>query len=407
MFFWIIAIALTLCVVAFMARALFSGGRGQKHPAAYDLRVYRDQLKEVERDLARGILGEEDAERARIEISRKVLAADAKLKDAGEGSSGSEGKLVIAAGICAVLLAGGVGLYWQLGSPGYQDFGLKARIAASEEFRANRMSQADAEAEMPEFEQTTAEPDYVIELIEKLRDVVAANPTDLQGLQLLASNEATLGNFKAAYQAQAQLVEVKGQAATADDYEGLAEMMILAANGYVSPEAELALTLALRIDESRPVARYYMGVMMAQTGRPDVTFRVWRDLLEEGPAHAPWIAPIRAQIMDAAALAGVDYELPAMATLSGPSAEDIAAASDLTAEEQTEMVRGMVQNLSDRLATQGGSAQEWARLISSLGILGDLEQASAIWNEAQVVFEGDPQGLALIRDGARRAGVAE
>jgi len=75
--------------------------------------------------------------------------------------------------------------------------------------------------------------------------------------------------------------------------------------------------------------------------------------------------------------------------------------------QQTEMVRELVQNLSDRLSSEGGSAQEWARLIASLGILGDVEQAEARWGEARISFAGDPDGLAEIRAAAQRAGVAE
>ncbi len=394
MTFWILVVALALTVSLFLARALLSGGRGDEHPAAYDLKVYRDQLKEVERDLARGIVNPDDAERARVEISRKVLAADAKLQNAeAVQGSGRESKIAAILVLTLVLIGGGVAIYQQLGAPGYDDFGLKSRIAAAEEMRETRPSQAEAESQLPDLPAATEAPDYVLELIERLRVAVAQNPNDLQGLELLSSNEANLGNFKAAYQAQSRLVQVKGADAVANDFVSLAEMLTMAANGYISPEAEAALAQALLRDEENPIARYYMGLMMAQTGRPDVTFRVWRDLLEEGPASAPWIAPIRAQIMDAAGLAGVEYELPETVNLAGPSAEDVAAASDMTADEQQDMIRTMVQNLSERLATQGGTAAEWSRLISSLGVLGDTDQAGAIWNEAQVVFSGDPEGL--------------
>lgn len=408
MAFWILVVALALTVSLFLARALLAGGRGDEHPAAYDLKVYRDQLKEVERDLARGIVNPDDAERARVEISRKVLAADAQLQAAeSEQGSGNENKIAAFLVMALVLIGGGVATYQQLGAPGYGDFGLKSRIAAADEARENRPSQAEAESKLPDLPPATGASDYVLDLIERLREAVAQNPDDIQGLELLATNEANLGNFKAAYQTQSRLIQVKGENAVANDFTALAEMLTMAANGYISPEAEAALDQALRRDEEHPIARYYVGLMMAQSGRPDVTFRIWRALLDEGPADAPWIAPIRAQILNAASLAGVDYELPEVANLAGPSAADIEAASDMTADEQRDMIRNMVQSLSERLATQGGTAAEWSRLISSLGVLGDTEQASAIWNEAQVVFAGDPNGLETVRDGAIRAGVAE
>jgi len=79
----------------------------------------------------------------------------------------------------------------------------------------------------------------------------------------------------------------------------------------------------------------------------------------------------------------------------------------MDAEDQQAMIRGMVQRLSDRLASEGGSATEWAQLISALGILGDTDQARAIWAEAQAVFASDPAGLEQVRAGAQRAGVTE
>ena len=120
---------------------------------------------------------------------------------------------------------------------------------------------------------------------------------------LLARNEAALGNFKAAYEAQQAVLSIKGAEATASDYADYADMMILAAGGYVSPEAENALRGALARDASNGTARYYMGLMAAQTGRPDQAFRVWDALLKEGPSDAPWIAPIRSQIEEMAARA--------------------------------------------------------------------------------------------------------
>lgn len=408
MSFWIIAIALTVTIGMFLARAFLSGGSGKEHPAVYDLAVYRDQLKDVERDVARNILSEADAERLRIEISRKVLAADAQLAaaEAGESPRGPVSVAIIAV-VSAFLLAGGIGGYLWLGQPGYPDMSLAARIELAEEARASRLSQAEYEAELPARPINSGGTEQTIQLIEELRRVVSERPEDQQGLRLLASNEASLGNYSAAHTAQAALVALLGAEATPLEFVTLADYLILAANGYVSPEAETALANALRLQPENPVGRYYMALMMAQTGRPDVTFRVWRTLLDEGPANAPWIGPIRAQMPEIAAWAGVDYQLPPETENGGPTAEDIAAAADLSEEDRAAMIEAMVAQLSDRLAAEGGSAQDWARLISSLGVLGQIEDASAIWNEAQIVFAADPSGLAIVRAAAQQAGVAQ
>ncbi len=85
MIFWITAAALAIAVTAIVLTALLRSKDAGEHPAAYDLRVYRDQLKEVERDLARGVISEADAERTRAEVGRRVLSADTQLKAARTG----------------------------------------------------------------------------------------------------------------------------------------------------------------------------------------------------------------------------------------------------------------------------------------------------------------------------------
>jgi cytochrome c-type biogenesis protein CcmH len=123
------------------------------------------------------------------------------------------------------------------------------------------------------------------------------------------------------------------------------------------------------------------------------------------------VAPIRSGIEDLAARAGVRYELPprqaAPMAPSGPSAGDVEAAEDMDPEARREMIRGMVARLSDRLATEGGTAQDWARLINAYGVLGEAEQAGRIWAEAQTVFADSPERLATVRAAAETAGVAE
>jgi cytochrome c-type biogenesis protein CcmH len=406
--FWIAALGLAGLAALFLVLAL-SRGQGQAvATAAYDLDVYRDQLGEVEKDVARGILPEADAERVRVEISRRVLEADRALAQAGTAGRAPRG-LTLAAGAATVLLVvgGAAFTYARIGAPNYPDLPLKTRIAMSEEVRANRPSQEDAEASLgPPQQAQGVDPSY-LELIDKLRAVVAERPNDPQGLALLARNEAALGNYAAAHAAQAKLIAVKGEEATSQDFADLADMLILAAGGYVSPEAEAALTQSLSHDPRNPVARYYTGLLFSQIGRPDLAFRFWQALLTEGPPDAPWIEPIRAQIEEVAFLAGQNnFVLPPAPGQPGPTASDIEAAGQMTGEERMGMIRTMVAGLAERLATEGGPASEWARLIRSYGVLGEPEKAGPILEEARAAFAEDPAGLAEIEAAARDAGLA-
>ena len=407
MIFWIVTAGMGLAVAALLVRALTRGSEQAMPAEAFDLQVYRDQLAEIEREAERGVIPAEEAERLRTEVSRRILAADAKARKAGGKSETGRGALVLGALILILVMGGGYGVYSQIGAPGFPDLPLEQRIASAQEARENRPSQAEAEASLPPAPPVNAPQDYT-ELVAKLREAVAERPGDLQGHVLLARSEAALGNYQAAYMALARVTEIKGQDATAKDFADLADMMILAAGGYVSPEAQAALEQALSRDPENGVARYYGGLMMVQTGRPDIAFRMWDRLLRESPADAPWVPPIRDQMEDLAFRAGVqNYQMPEAPGARGPSQADIAAASEMTLEERQEMIRGMVGQLSDRLATEGGTAEEWARLISSLMILGDVDQARAIWGEAQQVFAESPEALATVRGAAERAGILE
>ncbi len=411
MAFWIIVTLLAALVASLLILALLRGRPGAEPAAAYDLRVYRDQLAEVERDLARGLINESDADRIRAEVSRRILAADAAVqRDADSDKHPLMGTGVIVTLLAVMMIGGSTLLYFNLGAPGYGDLSQATRIEMAQDLRESRPTQAEAEAELP-----TAPPrrdisqDY-LDLVAKLRNTVQQRPDDLQGQTLLARNEAVIGNYDAAHRAQAEILRIKGADATASDYADYADMLVLAAQGYVSPEAEAALEGALKLDPRNGPARYYWGLMMAQTGRPDVAFRVWDALLNESAPDAPWVPPIRANIEETAARAGVKYTLPAAAPsapLAGPSAADVQAAGDMTDEERQAMIRSMVEQLSDRLGSEGGSPAEWARLIGALGVLGEADRARAIYDDAAEKFAGNDAALSPIRDAARRAGVIE
>jgi cytochrome c-type biogenesis protein CcmH len=247
--------------------------------------------------------------------------------------------------------------------------------------------------------------------MQKLRSAVAQHSDDLRGQTLLARNEAALGHFIAAHTAQAQVILLKQGNAQIADYARYAEMLVYAAGGYVSPSAETALTATLERDPAHQKARYYMGLMYAQTGRPDFAFRIWQDLLQQG-VDDPSLTPlINAQIEAAAFHAGVEYTPSDVAASAGPSAgpsaADIEAADAMTPEDRKAMIARMVAQLSKRLASEGGPATDWARLIDAYGVLESAERAAQMWLEAQQVFAGNPDALRVILISARRAGVAQ
>lgn len=404
--FWIIALALTGVTVGLLSVPLWRA-RDVADEGRTDIAVYRDQLAEVDRDLARGVLAPDEAERVRVEVSRRLLAADkAGTRAIGAAPVGvSRG---VAAAVVLVLLAGSAGVYWIVGAPGYGDMPMAERIAQGDQMRADRPSQAAAEAAAPPAPAATnADPAY-LEMVDKLRKVVPTRPDDPQGWHLLARNEANLGNYIAARKAQDHLVALRGDAVSIEELTFQADLMVAAAAGIVTPEAEHVVRQILARDQNNLAGRYYLGLLYAQTDRPDLAFRLWKPVAESSDTTDPHVQFARGQIEAAAQLAGADYTMPPAPDaqqLPGPSAADVAGAAQMSDADRQAMIRNMVAGLADRLATQGGTAQEWARLIGAYGVLGETEKAKAIWDEAQQTFADQPDGLAVIRAAAEQAGV--
>lgn len=397
---------MALLVAAYLIAALRRGPVTLQQAAEFDSQVYRDQLREIERDKARGVIAPEEAQRLHAEVARRLLEADRALAGAvgGKGQTGPQSALIL--GLVALVIAAGFGLYAHLGAPGAQDQPLKARLQQAEDRRADRPGQAQAEAMMPPqppLENTSAE---FQDLVEKLRTAVASRPDDLQGQMLLARNEANLGNFTAAHQAQSRVIALKGDAATIDDRLMQATLMIQATGGQVSPEAEAIFNAVLRVTPENDTALFFSGIANLQVGRMDLAFLYWKKLMDTAPADSRWRPEVSPRIAELADIAGVRYTAPET-TLRGPDAADVQAAESMTPEERQSMIRGMVEGLNDRLASEGGTAEEWARLIVALANLGEADRARAIWAEAQKNFAGREADLATIRQSARTAGVAE
>lgn len=401
MAFWIFAGGIGALALAAIVWPLLRPKAMGALQSSYDMQIYKDQLKEVESDLARGVLTEPEAKASRTEVSRRLIAAaDAEASETASTNAPKNLSRGLAVVLAVVIIGGGVSLYRDIGVPGLRDLPLSDRASQrpSQEEVEKVVAQSRADQNtLPGISQI--DPKH-LELLVQLQDVLKDRPDDLMGHRMLADNLAQVGKYPEARVAQENVMRILGQDATAADYASLSEIMIVAANWYVSPEAETALAKALELDQKDSLARYYAGILMIQRGEYGTTYGLWSELLAEGPADAPWIPVIESQIDAIAAEAGIS------STLNGPSADDINAAGAMTEDERNEMVRGMIGQLSDRLATDGGPPEEWARLVRAYGVLGETAKASAIWNEAKEVFADNPEAINMLLEAARDAEVS-
>jgi cytochrome c-type biogenesis protein CcmH len=389
--FWAAALGMAGLVAGVLVAALRRGGA----TAAADpgMAILKDQMAEITRDLARGTITPDEADRLRAEVGRRVLEADRTIK--ATAVAGTDGRSSLTAALLVVLamLPAAGAAYWWLGAPGYPDMPLGPRVVALDQGIATRLSQTDELARLGQPRDAARDA--------ALQSGLAA-VSDPEALRADFRKAFEAGNLLAAIRTQDRLLAVLGDGAGASDHANLALALVAEAQGYVSPDAEAALRATLQQDLSNELARYLVGEMFLQGGRFDQTFRFWRPLIETGSPDAPWAASIRERIGMVAELAGISYAPPDAA---GPSAGEVAAAADMTPEDRQAMIEGMVAQLSDRLASDGGSVEDWERLIRSLAVLERLPEAQTIYDEAKTKFDGRPAELSFLRMAAVESGL--
>ena len=363
------------------------------------LDVYGEQLKSLEHDRLKGAVSEAEYHDMRAEVGRRMISVEKTNKNVKNLRYSTEKWSLIVYLLLAALIGGAS--YLKIGQPNFPDVPISFRYDQAETKRTELLSQAEAEAEAT-LDILTKDPEN-LPLLYDLRAAVESNPNDITGLEFLVNWEAHFGFFQNAYKSKAKVLDLKGEEAGSVDWYEFAELLILAADNYVSIEAEVALRKALGLDSKNPQARFYIGLQHQQLGRPDITFNMWRQLLEEGPESASYISLIRAVIMDLAFISGVNYT-PLVA--KGPTREDYKGVSELSAEDQKIMINEMVSGLAEKLASQGGPATDWVKLIIAYSVQGQPETSRKIWNEAKALFSNNIEDLNKLNKAAKDAGIA-
>ena len=349
----IVLALITIAVVGLLAVPLLSRGRSDGGRDRQSLAVYRDQLAEVDRDAARGVLGPGEAEAARREIERRIVALDPSPDVA---TSPARARWTLVAVIVLVPAAAAL-LYALYGSPRMPDQPL-----------ADRWSDDRVVAEGG----LTA--GQVHQMIARLETKLAADPHDTESWATMAGAYGLLEQYDRAAWAMGQAVEL--DPGDAERQSLLGEFLVLAAGGIVPTGAADAFDAALAADPKQPVARFYLALARAQSGDVAGALADWQALLADAPADADWTPLVVEQIGHAARQLGMDpAEAVAGSGPSGPSQEDVEAITSLTDDEQIAMIRDMVEGLATRLADEPGNLEGWSRLAQSYAVLGEWDKA--------------------------------
>ncbi|MEO1774419.1 MAG: c-type cytochrome biogenesis protein CcmI [Pseudomonadota bacterium] len=418
-----VAAALAAITALLLVRPMLGGGQAQTsdNRDAADAELYRDQLAELDRDLERGVISASEADGAKAEIARRLIAS-AKRAEAAGTPDHAPADLSRKVAIGSLLAAPAVGavLYLGVGWPGLENKPLAERNLLAEA-RDARLPQAEAEAQarladtagprLPDGE----DPQYAA-LVTRLEEIVAGRPNDVEGHRLLATAFLRQGRYAKAWPVLDRLIVLEGgEQAPADLHAAKGEAMILAAGGYVTPEAEDALAQALRLEPGLPVARYYAGHALAQVGQVQQALNLWQRLALEASPDEPWL-PALQQILAEAARDGQGGPLGGMAGLTppdqgGPLAppgvdpDAAAAVAAMSPEERMAFMVGRIEALEARLMGEGGGPDEWAQLVRAYDRLGRDDDARRAYRLSQEKLSGSEAGF--VREQALVLGVID
>lgn len=365
---WISIGVLFLCVTGLILRPILRPSPADEGISEDDshLLVYKDQLAEVEKELASGSLSADEAQAMEAEIRRNLLnAARNSSSDSQSAIPGFAKNLAII--LCVLLPASSFLLYARLGTPDLPDLPL-----------AGRDTTASA---------SNAIPEQMVKAINALKTELEANPESLEGWvalsrALIATNQPleAVSALRTALKLAPENIEVKGD---------LASTLTQASQGVVGPEAESLFGEILKAEPGDPRARYFIGLATAQKDDLRGALAIWRGLEEDSPFDAPWMVALQSSIAAAAQQLDIDPKTiepqRVRAANRQPSPADVAAIEAMTAEEREALINNMVSNLAARLEEEPENIEGWVRLIRSYGVLGRTEDAAAALNKAKAV----------------------
>ena len=389
MIFWLICAGMTAAVLLAVTRPL-SGAPGERSgtDADADLAIYRDQLREIEADRARGVLSDAEAEAGRVEVSRRLLArADRSeaekhgtLRDRAAMASRRHRIALYGTALLAPLAA--LALYLTLGSPATPDLPRVSRASG----------QMEGGASIPEL---------VSQVEARLRN----NPDDGRGWDVIAPIYLRLDQFDNAAQAYQNSIRLLGESSRR--WLGAGEAIALAKNGVVSEDARRAFQRALDLEPSLLQPRFWLALAKEQDGDLTGALVAFRVLLADAPAEPAWRETIDERINALSARLGEQGAGPASASkaMKGPSAEDIAAAEALSPAERGQMIDRMIAGLAAHLKSDGKDLTGWQSLLRAYVVLGRKSDALSALADARRALAGDSGALASLDQFAASLGL--
>lgn len=363
MILWLLMALMTVLAIAAVLWPLLR--RGVATRSGSDVVVYRDQLDEVSRDLAAGLIGKTEAEAARVEISRRLLAAseDAQKTSTLAAAPTAWRRWAVAVVSLALVPLGATGLYLRLGSPGMASEPLAARMEAP----------------------ASSKEQSVEKLVAQVEDHLQKSPNDGRGWEVIAPVYLQIGRYSDAVNAWRNAIKLLGE--NADRLADLGEAMTMQADGVVTADAKAAFVRAITLDDTTVSAHYYLGIAAEQDGDRAKAAQIFRNLIAAAKPDAHWVGTVRA------ALARVESKPASSTRLPGPTPAEMLAAAQQPPAQQNTTINSMVDRLASELKKDGSNPNGWAQLVRSYKVLGAVDKQKTAIADARSALASDPSKL--------------
>ncbi|VAW22287.1 hypothetical protein MNBD_ALPHA11-2035 [hydrothermal vent metagenome] len=355
MTFWIFTFVLSLIVFV----ALIYSGR-PSHPDAGQDNIlsktedhFKVRLQKIDDDLESKKLSVADADDARAELARELMRHRAVMSDSSHSPTKNRAGTVISVASFAVIALAFVA-YLGLGTP------------------ISPITELDTEQLLA---QSAAEIEFQ-EAMTRVEEQTRIDPDDIRAWQVLSSAYVNSARYSEAANAFRHVLRLEPP--TADRLTDLAQALLMISPAEVDPEAIELLKKAVELDPTHPRSRFFLAVDATRLGEWDSAVEQWNSLLDIATDDEPWIAAARESLE--VALARGETDAPANAIQ--PNIDE----NIIIDEAQAAQIRSMVTALDDRLASEGGTIEEWTQLVRSYLVLNEREMALQTFEKAIVAY---------------------
>ena len=388
MLFWGIAGLLTLICVILVIWPLLRQKKVLETNVDYNLKVYKDQLSEVDKDFQLGRVDSKELNAIKTEIQRRILTENVEVNQQNQSKKFTPTTYVIFTLVASFLIPSvTIGIYANFGSPGHPDVPLSKRADLQTPKTVEKITSQGKEPN----EQHAGIDNMITNLQEKLK----VNPDDLQNWELLGRTLLIRKQYEAASDSLRQGVSIFPS--SLELRATYAEALVLAAQGRISREALKQFKIVSKSIPKDPRVRYYLGLADYQQEKIELALQKWTTLLDETPQNAPWRKMLTSRIDQATKDLGIKTSKPTQKLASkqkstassvnaakpsilkegfqGPTSEDIRAAQTLSKNDRQEMINNMVEGLAAKLKNNPDDLDGWLRLSRSYKVLGKLEKS--------------------------------